>query len=79
MVACRPTRRDRRDRGAVGCIAIEGGQFAPFPRADSGGVASVGDRRSGHDETVTDVVIADDNMHFRSMRHEVFCLARKCE
>ena len=50
---------------------------SPGPTAEA--VASVGDRRSGHDETVTDVVIADDNMHFRSMRHEVFCLARKCE
>eukprot|EP00904_Undaria_pinnatifida_P008415 jgi/Undpi1/4703/HiC_scaffold_18.g08056.m1 len=32
---------------------------------------------SDHETTVTDVVIADDNMHFRSMRHELLCLARK--
>lgn len=41
--------------------------------------ASAGGGGSEHEETVTDVVIADDNMHFRSMRHEVLCLARKCE
>ena len=34
---------------------------------------------SDHETTVTDVVIADDNMHFRSMRHELLCLARKRE
>lgn len=51
---------------------------SPGPAAAEA-VASAGGGGSGHEETVTDVVIADDNMHFRSMRHEVLCLARKCE
>ena len=34
-----------------------------------------GDRR----DASLHVVLADDNMHFRSMRHDVLCLARKCE
>lgn len=51
---------------------------SPAPAA-TGVVASEGGRETGHEEAVIDVVIADDNMHFRSMRHEVLCLARKCE
>lgn len=38
-------------------------------------------RQEGHfpkEESTIHVVLADDNMHFRSMRHEVFRLARKC-
>lgn len=30
------------------------------------------------EESTIHLVLADDNMHFRSMRHEVFRLARKC-
>lgn len=33
---------------------------------------------ASNEESTMHVVLADDNMHFRSMRHEVFRLARKC-